>query len=409
MADFVGRVWKKRPFDRYRFGQTDLLVDGREILPEEVMQGLHDIIHARAHIDVLDWANGGFIDTKVDARPALRVVSDALVLATQQLTLCVATLLQENGKPSIARALVENIPSIERIGVSPRPGTWWPVNLLLIQGSAAVQIHRAAANFDAVCRGERPAGRAYNNGELMELCFTNYRSRSIRTAEAAFHREFEKVGRPLTQDNLDGSETPPLVTSEMAAVLASWLPLGSPIHAAAAAVSDALRGSYWLWLEDDMRAMATLRVVLEQTARMRVWRLKPQQAVGLEENSTPTRWLERAGWRRLASLNRVLGEMSHLRIGVGWGEAFNLLVLLNPDASPEEAPYTARRHALEAVTRLVMKELREQVRDLGSGVGSAFDAIAEEIFAGGPAVDKQLDDYLNHVQTFRSYTFPMGS
>jgi hypothetical protein len=155
--------------------------------------------------------------------------------------------------------------------------------------------------------------------------------------------------------------------------------------------------------------MAALRVVLEQLARLRVWRLKPDKAEKLEQNANVTRWIEKAGWRRLSPLNRALGEMSHSHGRVKWGAAFELLVLLNANATPEEAPFTARRHALEVVTRLASKELREYASLLDSSVGHAFDNIAQEIFAGGPVVNRRLEAYFTHAQGLRSHSFPAGS
>jgi hypothetical protein len=77
-------------------------------------------------------------------------------------------------------------------------------------------------------------------------------------------------------------------------VFVRWSQQLRDLAAAAAVVSSSLRSAYWLWLEDDDRAMATLRCTLEQTARLRTWHLKPAKAATLE----PTPQLRQGtGWR----------------------------------------------------------------------------------------------------------------
>lgn len=410
-AEFAGRVWKERSFDRMRFerAEPDDVIDGRRVLAEDVMNGLSRIIHAEQYAETVRWANQCFQDFPPEAVSAVRLVSDALVLVSRQLALAVATLLAEQGQRQAADAVATFRPPIPRVGITPVPGALLPANMLLIHGPALAPLNELAAKFDAVARGAARNCRRFNDVEMMLFCFSHYRARCVRHARSAFAAEEKILGRRLTQDHLSANELPPVVTSEMAASLASWLPDGSQTQAAAGAIADALRGSYWLWLEDDMRSMATLRVVLEQAARLRVWRLKPQHGPRLETDGTPARWLYKAGWARLSPLNRALGELSHYRQDVKWNAAFNLLVMLNPRVARDEAPLTARGHALEAVTRLVNREIREQVAALEPDVGAAFDAIAEELFVGGNRVDQQLDDYLNHVQTHRAFEFPQPS
>lgn len=408
---FADRVWKGRTFDQLRFrsDETDDVIDGKRLQVGDIMEGLSKNIHAEHNAATIGWANSAFEDFTDEAVDAARLVSDALVLVSRQLGIAVAALLAEKGHHGAARAVATFHPPIPRTGIAPLPGALWPANMLLIQGPAAIPVHRMAARFDALQLKPSSVRPRNSDSELMLFCFTHYRSRCIRHAETAFLAEEKMLGRRLTQDHLSRNEFPPVITSEMAASLSSWLPAGSYPRAAAGAIADALRGTYWLWLEDDMRSMATLRVVLEQAARLRVWRLKPQHGSRLEANGTPTRWLQKAGWARLSSLNLALGELSHYREDVKWGAAFELLALLNPSVTREEAPFTARRHALEAVTRLVNHELREYISALNPDVGLALDTIAEEIFAGGTQVQKQLDDYLNHVQSYRSFQFPQRS
>lgn len=408
--DFAERVWGLNPLafvGRQMAVEDTAFLEGRHLAPGQIMQGLHRVIHAELHIDAMDWSNEGFSGDLPDgALAAASLVSNALILVTKQLRTCVSTLLQEQGNSS-AVAMSRAQPYIPPVAMSPIPASLWPVNFLLVQESGiTVQVERSAANYEAIFNGERPAGRLYNDAEMMMLCFTHYRARCIEAASAAFDAEAEYLGTTLTLEGFSGTETPPVMVSEMAAALSYWLPKGTPEQAAAAAISDALRGSYWLWLEDDNRAMATLRVVLEQVARLKVWRLKPQHGPSLESIGKPSRWSAKAGIGRLAALNRALGEFSHFRPQIHWGDAFNLLVDLNHGVSPDEAPKTARRSAFEVVTRLAAREICEQVRCLDSSVADAFATISLEVFAAGPEVDARVDAYLNNANSFRSQEFP---
>jgi hypothetical protein len=61
--------------------------------------------------------------------------------------------------------------------------------------------------------------------------------------------------------------------------------------------------------------MPCVRGVLEQACRARAHRVKPARAARVEDMGAaagPARWLEAAGWRRLAVLGRALGEFAHV-------------------------------------------------------------------------------------------------
>ena len=132
---------------------------------------------------------------------------------------------------------------------------------------------------------------------------------------------------------------------------------------AAACVASGLRSSSWLWLEDDDRAMGILRVVLEATARLRMWNQRPDRAAKFEARGKlvpPNQWLEKAGWKKLIELNRALGEMVHVRVDSKWSGARSLLTALLPsDEDPSRAPFRARGFALDSVMTLAAKTALE--------------------------------------------------
>lgn len=405
-TSFAERVWAGRSLDslRYSGDVSDVISDGRELSPAVVMDGLNKVVHAEKHVTAVEWANQTFPGLPRDAVHAARLVADALFLASRQLARCLSQMLIDQGMLHAARNIVIGLP-LARIAITPPPSALWPVNLLVLHDRNSAPVYKAAAFFDQVLDGQRPGGQLLHDGQMMLYCFLHYRARAFQSAKYAFTLEESKVG-PLNDDSLTAVESPLILASEMAGMLASWLPRDSYSRNAAAILADAIRSSLWLWLEDDTRAMAALRVVLEQSARLRVWRLKPQHGPRLEAYGKPTQWLDRAGWSRLGALNKALGEMSHFRKDVHWDAAYELLVALNPEATPDEARFVARRYALEAVTRLAMREVREQVRILDEGVGTAFDMLALETMAGGPEVDGRLEAYLNHAQAYRGVAFP---
>ncbi|HEY0216531.1 MAG TPA: hypothetical protein VGC57_09080 [Cellulomonas sp.] len=405
--DYAERVWISGPLSNLgkRSSKRYCSIDGLDIFPGDVVDQLNKLIHAEEHAAAVEWANLGYPGDGGAGVEGCRPVSHALMLCIRQLRFCVANALWVAGEVDSARIVAEFETSTPRWGVAPPMSALWPANLLLLQSEHVRAVAELSGTFDAVRRGERPDGRLYTDAEMGNLAFCAYRFRALTHAQRAFDSEAEIVG-PLTQENLAASELPPVITSEMAAALARWLPEGGHPRAAADSIADALRGAYWLWVEDDMRSMSALRVALEQAARLRVWRLKPRHAERLEVDGSPARWIEKAGWKRLGALNRALGDLSHFRLDSDWGSAFDLLVLLNPAVRPDEAPNTARRHALEVVTRLASREIRGWVRVLDPDVAVAFDAIAGETLSGGEAVDHRIEEYLNFASTFRSLRFP---
>lgn len=290
---YVHRVWNLLP--NSAFIPTTSVTEtvdacGERVNPREVMRGLAGLIHAERYVEVIDWSNNAFSTPCVTATLAANAVSKALMLSVEQLTICVATLLREQNQHTDAEIVrTSSGVQVPPVALAAPSESLWPVTPLLIEGNGVGKVFALANKYDAVLNDRRPEGRLYNDAEMMLLSFTHFRARCIRHAANALSEEVKILGRRPTEAELSWTELPPEVVSEMAAALASWHPLETASHAAAAAVADALRSSYWLWLEDDQRSMAALRVVLEQTARLRVWRLKPRHAERLEQNGSPSR------------------------------------------------------------------------------------------------------------------------
>jgi hypothetical protein len=198
---------------------------------------------------------------------------------------------------------------------------------------------------------------------------------------------------------VESAATEAVLAGEMAAVLARWLRQdpGTRLPADAFAVcASGLRSAQWLWLEDDDRAMGCLRTVIEQIARARTWRLRPDRARKIEvnPNSTPRDWIEGAGWKRLNLLNRALGEFAHGSAKVNWTMARNALVEIQDAETLDEeyAQYTGRTHALSAMIFLLAVECAAWTDTFGNHLGDAYRRV---IRVDDARADQAIEALLN--------------
>src|SRR5262249_52397480 len=153
---------------------------------------------------------------------------------------------------------------------------------------------------------------------MMSLSFVWHRDAAVQAALRALEVERKELGTKFNLDSLRSRGVWYSLTSEVAGLVGAWTE-GSASNAAGM-ISTSIRSAYWLWLEDDDRAMGVLRTTLEEAARLRTWRRRPDKARRLEasERTTPRDWLGAAGWRRLDALNRALGELAHARADSRW-------------------------------------------------------------------------------------------
>jgi len=261
-------------------------------------------------------------------------------------------------------------------------------------------VYKLGRDFATVLAGGYPAGRKYRDDEYVTVAFGWHRSRSIRVALRALERERKQLGDGFNIHNLTGRSTSWGLVTETASLAARWMPTGE-MQAAMFLMGSGLRSASWLWLEDDDRAMSVLRVVLEQCARLRTWRLKPARAAKLEANgnkTTPANWIEAAGWKRLRALNRALGEFAHAMPRSDWTGARELLAMLQDgDVDADKAIYTARGAALEFVTHLVADETTAAIRDLSPVMADNITVIFGNVGIELPLdAEKRFDHIWNH-------------
>jgi hypothetical protein len=163
-------------------------------------------------------------------------------------------------------------------------------------------------------------------------------------------------------------------------------------------ISTSIRSAYWLWLEDDDRAMGVLRTTLEAAARLRTWRRRPDKACRLEasERTTPRDWLDAAGWRRLDALNRALGELAHARADSRWHGARALLAHLQPSFSAEPPSiFTARGFCLDTVVSLAARELVAITEAISPNVASTLASVLDVEMPDDDQSDAELEQLMN--------------
>jgi len=258
--------------------------------------------------------------------------------------------------------------------------------------------------FEATMSGRRPAGRLFRDDEFVAYAFTWYRWASARSASLALEAERRQIGDEFDIDKLRGRDVPYVLTSEACGLLAAWLPdEQSGAAAAAAAVASSLRSAYWLWLEDDDRAMGVLRVTLEQLARLRTCRRNPEKAAKLEARpqTRPRDWLSAAGWRRLEVMNRALGEMAHTRDQMRWFEARNMLTELQP-AGVEADPQTARGFCLTALVMLTAQEVIDTAGTVSTKIAACLDEVFEWRHPEEAADERSVDELLARAWALRN-------
>lgn len=406
------------------------LSDGTEVCPPTVYAYLSEIIHGDVCRGTIAWEALHCLETSripSDVAVAIGATCDALSLCTIQLKTATAALSRRRGYAVTAEQLLDagdrveplNTPAVNRASQplrESRPLTRPVLPALMpltinegLEPEPRQYLASRAALYERVIAGALPAGRLYRDDELVTLAFTAHRHASAAGAMTMLEREKNYYGEQFEPMNLVGRGITFSLVAEIAGLCARWSAHLPDLEAACAVVSSSLRTAYWLWLEDDDRAMAALRCTLEQTARLRTWHTKPAKAATLEANSatTPRDWLEGAGWRRLSALNRALSEFTHAHRGTRWDGARLLLTALQVDPDTSTAPYTARGAAMDFVTTLAA---RETIRIIGDNHSNAIaDAMRRTLQRGGLEMSTEenaLDRVFDHVWEHREY--PLG-
>lgn len=377
-----------------------------------VWNELSEILHGRGGLaHVARWDSAQLADPALisNGEHLAEVALTAVKLSLRQVMLCIATLAEEAGYPSsyvkLLRAFPIALPA--EIDVRDAPLTVWPLTLQVVEefGPRMVKAGRAYLS-DVEGLASRQPGRSLSYSQRSFEAFASRRCRAADWAIRAFGMERLALGAKFNPDALAGRENSYIIINETAGLLSLWME--GEIADALAISSCALRAAFWLWLEDDDRAMVLARTVIEQAARLRTWRLKSDKAALIErrgERTSSRDWLEAAGWRRLSILNRSLGEFSHATRKARWSgarQALTEMQLEDPDSGslPEQ---TARGSALNEVAFALGSELAHLAHGHHRALAEAFEDLLPYSKDDGSEV--QIEAWLERCWSHRGRSF----
>ncbi len=343
---------------------------------------LSEVLHGRGPLMPLVWLDADVADLpSADQLRLVDTLTDSLVVSLTQIRTCLATSAEDTDWPVLAKTaaavrLIAPAHSWAR-DVAATVVPLIPLHFTGLEGQLGALATGYAKTVDSLRRGQDPD---YSSEAWPLFAFGHQRYRALTVAQLAYKRERDLLGDRFSNHSIEDLGAEAVLSGEMAAMLALWLRESATVPHAADALAtcaSALRSAHWLWLEDDDRAMGCLRCVIEQLARARTWRLKPQRAAKIEAslNATPRDWIEASGWRRLGLLSRALGEFAHGSTDTDWEGARNALVVLQSAPEDEIAQFTGRTHALTALIFMVSVECAAWVDQFRTDLGAAYRSV----------------------------------
>jgi hypothetical protein len=377
-----------------------------------VWNEMSEILHGRGGlVSVARWDSAQLADPAAisSGEHLAEIVLTAVKLSLRQVMLCIATLAEEADYPAgyvkMLRAFPIALPS--DMDIRNASLTVWPLTLQIVEqfGQRMVKAGEIyLADVEKLASGTPGTERTYSQRSFE--AFASRRGRAAGWAMYSFEMERHALGEGFDPANLARRERAYIITNETAALLSSWTQ--GYISDALAISSCALRAAFWLWLEDDERAMMLARTVIEQAARLRTWRLKSDKAAILEqrgERASSRDWLEAAGWRRLSVLNRSLGEFSHATPEARWSGARNALIALQPPDPDAKSPreQTARGAALSEAAFALGSELAHLAHQHHTALAEAFQSVLPYTETVGS--EAQIEEWLERCWTHRELPF----
>ena len=350
-------------------------IDGRALCPAHVYHTLCELIDAQHNDQPVACHVVRDLDTETsptDTNGPAETLLDTLALCMIQMRLAAVTTYVFTTDPDTMRGipLVSPLPERRRIQhpsqiplplskpVTTRPP---PAIVPLVDGEVATvgalaDLWPLYSEYHAAL-ADRFTAQRWTPQQLAELTFAAHRfSRLLVTADARAQDHKIADKRLKLHQHLTPA-SPHVLTAEFAALCALWNQSRPQIAAAATQISSMLLAGYWLWIEEDDRAMGILRCTLHQAARLRTWHLHPDAAQALQSRSctTPRRWITMAGWSKFRSLDRALFEFAH----ANRESRLDAAEILNDHRNDPESPISqraARQTALDTVTVLAAAE-----------------------------------------------------
>jgi hypothetical protein len=413
-----------------------VLSDGTEVCPSLVYMVLSEMTHARECENVTTWESRDLLDPRLlpdAAAVPIGAVSDAVSLSLIQIGMVSAAAVAHRGDHRGAAQLSRYSKWPHRFSTrdpesdarefwsspselvpaarwKPRPHDPVTPNLVALMPLTPAEglkpehvayLDRRRWTYASMRGGFRPAGRLYRDDELATLIFDAHRFSAVQLAVRGLRDEAKKFGDSFDARSITRRGSFYILISELAALTSIWC--GGSVSAALKLISSSLRSAYWLWLEDDDRAMAALRCTLEQAARIVATLKNPNRAACMENRPTPpSRWLEAAGWKRLKILNDALGEYCHAQKKIDPMGPRLLLLALQIDAKDNpDAVFTARRHALDLVSEFAARSTIDTIRTISSKIA---DCAVDMLDSHGPfdLSEARREQILNHAWGIRA-------
>jgi hypothetical protein len=350
-------------------------VDGRVLCPAHVYHTLGELIDAQHADQRVDCGVAHDLDAEpspAETNTPADILLDAVTLCMMQMRLAAVTTHAFSRNRETVRGISLVSPPPERRPAQHPSQTPVPVSKSVptrLSPALVSLIDREFAAFDAIADlgplhtdyhralADGHTAQRWTPQQLGELTFAAHRfSRLLITSNARAHdREISDQRLKIHQHLTPGP--PYVLTAEFAALCALWNPSRPEIAAAATQISATLLAGYWLWIEEDDRAMGILRCTLHQAARLRTWHVYPDAAHALHSTSytTPRRWITMAGWSKFRSLDRALFEFAH----ANRESRLDAAAILNDHCNDPDGPISqrlARQTALDTVTVLAAAE-----------------------------------------------------
>jgi hypothetical protein len=401
IESFIARAWTQRAMDmlgRYtfdiavgdRFDDVDdhprttgaintdhehVPIDERPLCPAYVYHTLCEVIdgqHADQRVECQVVRDLDAEPLPTDTNGPADILLDALALCMIQMRLAAVTTYAVSTDRETMRGMSLVSPPPER-----SPGQHPSQTPVLVSKSVPTRlspalvslVDREFAAFDAIADlgplytdyhtalADGHTAQRWTPQQLAELSFAAHRfSRLLITSNARDQdRQISDQRLKIHQHLTPGP--PYILIAEFAALCALWNPSQPEIAAAATRISSTLLAGYWLWIEEDDRAMAILRCTLHQAARLRTWHVHPDSAQALQSRSatTPRRWITMAGWSKFHPLDRALFEFAH----ANRESRLDAATILDDHRNDPESPVAqrlARQTALDTVTVLAAAE-----------------------------------------------------
>ncbi len=239
---------------------------------------ISELLHGRGPLTAaLKWTQFDLMRRPLlaEAVEVIERIALTISLFLRQVRGCATGLAADKGRVSIVETLAswpERVPfegTYEYLGLTLWPLTYPKLAHPGIDGLPAVKRRALQAGDEA-----RAHGAAVDAFQLAVVhAYLDHRVRAIRGVHLSLEQERQAL-QDIDESSLDGQEVYTSFLAEMGTLISQW-GVRPDVSVTLLTASNAVRSSFCLWLEDDDRAMISVRTLWESVARLRAWRLSP--------------------------------------------------------------------------------------------------------------------------------------